>query len=167
VVTLRDLVRDRLKALGLKQQDLAALLGIDPSTLSNILTGRSQPSLERAAEWVKSLVVTGDAEAELLDALHLAAASERVRALVDRLQAERAIDKPLLARYRDRVGEVLYILDHVEPGPTGGRPPPTHTSQARFVELVEALVAERNRIVHGIPIDQPATPPAPNAPSDN
>lgn len=126
-------------------------LAVDPSYLSGVLNGQRSAPLDKAPEWTRALEISGAAEEELIDALHLADASERVRALVDRLQAQLDATGPALARYRDRVAEVLYILTYIEAAPEGGKPPPALTEPADLLRVIAELLAERNRLVHGLP----------------
>ncbi len=165
MLSLRELVRERLQALGIRQQDLAGRLDIDPGQLSGVLTGQRSPPLDKAAEWARALDLAGAAAEDLVDAMHLAAATERVRDLVDRLQNKADSAVETLARYRDRVGEVLYILTYIEPAPGGGRPPPTLTDPTDLLRVLTELIAERNRIVHNLPrvADGPSRPPEPSA----
>ncbi len=162
--SLRDLVRERLQTLGIRQQDLAGRLDIDPGQLSGVLTSQRPPPVDKAADWIRALDLTGAQAEELVDAMHLAAGTERVRDLVDRLQADRSAAIETLARYRDRVGEVLYILTYIEPANGGGRPPPSLTDPADLLRVLTELLAERNRIVHALPrvADGPARPPEPS-----
>lgn len=163
--SLRELVKDRLQALGIRQQDLATRLDIDPGQLSGVLTGQRPPPLDKAIEWARALDLTSSAAEDLVDAMHLAAATDRVRDLVDRLHAERSTAVETLARYRDRVGEVLYILTYIEPAPGGGQPPPPVTEPSDLLRVLAELLAERNRIVHNLPrvADGPTRPPEPSA----
>jgi transcriptional regulator with XRE-family HTH domain len=165
MLSLRELVKERLQALGIRQQDLATRLGIDPGQLSGVLTGQRAVPLDKAPEWARALDLTGPGGDELVDAMHLAASSDRVRDLVDRLQGERVAAVETLARYRDRVGEVLYILTYIEPAPGGGKPPPALSEPADLLRVLAELLAERNRIVHALPrvADGPARPPEPSA----
>lgn len=161
MLPLRDLVRDRLKAMGLRQQDFADRLGVDPRLVSAVLTGERLPPIDQAAEWARTLDLDDAAAGELLDAMHLAAVSDHVRALVDQL-ADRAIKaEQTLARYRDRHGYIRYILDHVEPVTGGGAPPPPPPSPEVLAALIDALVQQRNWIVHGRPlrVAESITPP--------
>jgi transcriptional regulator with XRE-family HTH domain len=165
MLSLRDLVKERLQTLGIRQQDLATRLGIDPGQLSGVLTGQRSVPLDKAAEWVRALDLAGAAGDELIDAMHLAGSTDRVRDLVDRLQGSRDAAVEALARYRDRVGEVLYILTYIEPAPGGGRPPPPLTEPADLLRVLAELLNERNRIAHALPrvADGPARPPEPSA----
>jgi transcriptional regulator with XRE-family HTH domain len=165
MLSLRELVKERLQTLGIRQQDLATRIGIDPGQLSGVLTGQRPVPLEKATDWTRALDLTGAAAEELIDAMHLAAATDRVRDLVDRLQADRNTAVEALARYRDRVGEVLYILTYIEPAPGGGKPPPALSDPADLLRVLAELLAERNRVAHVLPrvAEGPTRPPEPSA----
>ncbi len=164
MVSLRDLVRARLKALGIRQQDFAARLNVDPRVVSAVLQGDRPPPVEDVAAWARALDIGADEQADLLDAMHVAAASEYVRAMIERLDERATTAERTLARYRDRHGYVRYILDHVEPVPGGGAPPPTPSAE-EMIAIAAEIIAVRNAMVHGLPmqrITEPTTPPAPS-----
>jgi transcriptional regulator with XRE-family HTH domain len=148
MASLRDQVRDRLKALGIRQQDFADRLGVDPRKVSAVLTGEQGPPIDQVAAWARALDLDAAGEAELLDAMHLAGADDHVRQLVERLEARAKTAERTLARYRDRHGYVRYILDHVEPVPGGGAPPPTPTAD-EMLRIAAEVIAIRTAFVHG------------------
>lgn len=166
MASLRDLVRDRLKALGIRQQDFADRLGVDPRKVSAVLTGEQGPPIDQVAAWAHALDLGAEGEAELLDAMHLAAASEHVRQMVERLEERATTAERILARYRDRHGYVRYILDHVEPVAGGGAPPPTPSIEEMLKIAAEAVVL-RNALVHGHAMPRLAESPTPPEQSGN
>ncbi len=98
--------------------------------------------------------MAGEDAETLVDAMHLANATERVRVLVERLQRREAEATTTLASYRDRVGEALHILTFIEPpAEPGGRyqPPPPISDPAELLRILAELILERNRLVHGLP----------------
>jgi transcriptional regulator with XRE-family HTH domain len=166
MASLRDLVRDRLKSLGIRQQDFAERLGVDPRKVSAVLTGEQGPPLDQVGAWARALGLDAAGESELLDAMHLAGADDHVRQLVERLEERATTAERALARYRDRVGYVRYILDHVEPVPGGGVPPPTPTA-ADMLKIAAEMMALRNAILHGMPPARVGEPAPPVEPSGN
>lgn len=173
--TLRTIVRERLKSLGRTQGSLAAELGLHESNLSSMLTGERQPPLDQATRWTAVLGLVGAEAVELEEAMYLAAAGERVQAIVARLEAEAERANAALARYRDRIGAVRFILDYVEARPPdevaeaarrgGFNPAPTAAGMppAQVLAVVADLLQLRNAIAHGLPLERrvPDAPPEP------
>lgn len=155
-----------MKALGIRQQDFADRIGVDPRKVSAVLTGEQGPPLDQVGAWARALDLDAEGEAELLDAMHLAGASDHVRQLVERLEVRATTAERTLARYRDRHGYVRYILDHVEPVPGGGAPPPTPTGEG-MIAIAAEIIALRNALAHGQPVPRGAEPSAPPEPSGN
>lgn len=53
--TIADVIRLRMYEMGLNQQGVAALLGVSPSRISELLHGKTEPTLAVARNMVKKL----------------------------------------------------------------------------------------------------------------
>lgn len=146
MLSFRDLVDARLDALGLQQKDLAMRLGTDPARLSKVMVGRIAVPIEEAPQWAAALNYAGVEAEQFVDAMHIAAASERVHALVDALRTQVVDLTTLLERYRSRVGEARFLLDHAEPvGATTRVMPGADVNAVELLRLIADLAASGSR----------------------
>lgn len=87
MLLLAEILRARLDELDMDQQVFARRVGIPPTKLSAVMTGRrplSRRRLKTADRWCEVLKLSGYSAERLLDAMHLAAATPRLRELVER-----------------------------------------------------------------------------------
>ncbi len=87
---LPDVLERYLDKSGMSQVEFARRVGISASSVNKILKGRHAPRYSRASIWCDVLGLTGKDAEVLTDAIHLAAASPRVRAIVKRLERQAA-----------------------------------------------------------------------------
>ena len=83
-----DVLPTLLKKRGLTQRAFAQLVGKSESTISMIVSEKRRPSDKYAERWASELGLTGTEREIFIDAVHLSAASPRVRAMVARLERE-------------------------------------------------------------------------------
>lgn len=82
---LARLLRER----GISQRKYASLVGVHHTLINKVAGNLRQPAWSRADAWADALELRGPEREHFLDAMHLAAASPRVRAMVERLQSNR------------------------------------------------------------------------------
>lgn len=159
VRSLRDLTRERLKAIRKRQQDLARALGISPPYLSGLLSGKRPINLDNGLPelWCVALGVTGPEAEMFLDAIHLAAASPRVRALLTRHENDAQRGRALKARYTDRIRMIRFIMDHIELREDNAHVLPSHdVDLGALVRLIEDLARTAAR---SVTMPKPTEPP--------
>jgi transcriptional regulator with XRE-family HTH domain len=88
VRSLPDLLRAHLKRRNLSQVAFAKLVGMKHSSISHIARGKRYPRPNRSDTWCRALNLSSAEAEELTDAIHLAAATPRVRAIVARLERQ-------------------------------------------------------------------------------
>lgn len=79
-----------LEQRGISQRKLAELLGVSPSTITNCLAGTYAPYWKRAEPWADALGLSGPERERFLDAMAVAAAPDRVAAIIARLEQRQA-----------------------------------------------------------------------------
>lgn len=112
--SLRTIVRDRAGALKLDLKDVAARLQIDDGNFRGILSGSRRVPIEDAQAWCAALELTGAEAEELIDAMHLAGATERVRAIVDRAELQSRAAAEMRERYLKRIATIRFVLDRID-----------------------------------------------------
>ena len=58
--TLPEIIRDEMAERGMTQKELAALLGVSPSRISEYMTGKSEPTLRVARLLNQKLDIDAD-----------------------------------------------------------------------------------------------------------
>jgi transcriptional regulator with XRE-family HTH domain len=86
------LLAAHLERLGLQQKEFAERLRIHPTTVNKVVLGTRAPNWRKAEAWAKALDLSGADAERFINAMHLAAASPRVRQLFKAL--ERQVRKP-------------------------------------------------------------------------
>jgi transcriptional regulator with XRE-family HTH domain len=74
-----------IAARGLNQKQFAERVHVHPTLVGKLIAARRAPNWKRAPAWASALGLTGEDREVFIDAMHLAAASPRVQALVRRL----------------------------------------------------------------------------------
>lgn len=81
-----QLLLEHLQRRDISLREFAKQVEYDPTNISKMVHQARKPPLKRMEQWCDSLGLRGNDREEFLDAAHLAAATPRVRSLVERLE---------------------------------------------------------------------------------
>lgn len=86
--SLPHVLSELLSSKGVSQKEFALRVGVSPASINQVVNGRNVPRPDRATSWCEALNLSRTESTRLIDAIHLANASDHVRAIVGRLERE-------------------------------------------------------------------------------